>query len=297
MRCTGCILTILGLLTFNFMPVGAPNSARAQESSSCQAIVNQAFEALVDHCVGLGVNQICYAYGDVQVEFSENGDESSDDVPFTEPGDRVDITSLRSVRTAPLDVTAGDYGLAVMNLWADLPASYAHNPVTVVISGGVIVTNGVPESITAVPASDPISIVLAQSPAALYDYPGVTDPFALVSESETVADSLIVDGRSADGLWLRVDRTSTDDSGAIRATGWIAQSDVVTNDQFAALPVLDIALSPFQIMEVTLENPDQAALCPEAQPGLSITGPDDVPATLWINRVPFTVGEPFIVLE
>ena len=121
----------------------------------CSEFVELALEAVETSCEGLGRNQACYGYNQVNASFI---DEVEDDF-FTAPADISDVAALESIRTAGLNLDSGIWGVALMNIQANLPNTLPGQNVTFMLLGDVEVENSVdPE--TAFQPSDGIEITV-----------------------------------------------------------------------------------------------------------------------------------------
>jgi len=107
-------------------------TALAQESA-CPVIVQTALSEASDACGELGRNQVCY--GNVQLE----GEPKSgiEDFTLSEPGDIVDAAAVQTLRLSALDEAADTWGIAMMSLQANLPASLPGQNVTFLLFGDV----------------------------------------------------------------------------------------------------------------------------------------------------------------
>src|SRR5262245_36279681 len=85
-------LFILGIVVLSYMPA----SGLAQ--TSCPSLVEQAITALGDNCSALDRNSACYGYDNVEATFTE---EVTPDY-FVHPADRATLTTVDTLRTAPL---------------------------------------------------------------------------------------------------------------------------------------------------------------------------------------------------
>ena len=112
----------------------------AQEAS-CPALVRQALDAVAQVCSDLGRNSVCYGNTLIEATFDDTAD-----VRFEKPADYADIAALRTLRTFPLDETLGLWGVAVMNLQANLPDTLPGQGVKFLLYGDAVIENRVGDS-------------------------------------------------------------------------------------------------------------------------------------------------------
>src|SRR5687767_11050611 len=118
----------------------APLTGLAQsDAGACPALVEQALTDMGQNCDLLDRNSACYGYNRVDATFHES---ASDDF-FSKPADRSQISNLQSIATAPLDVDQDFWGIAVMNVQANVPNTLPGQAVTFVLLGDVKVDNAV----------------------------------------------------------------------------------------------------------------------------------------------------------
>ncbi len=112
-------------------PLGAQNQAL-----TCDQLVTLATNTAGTACEGLGRNQVCYGNRRVTVEFAPQNNP-----PFSNVGDRVELLSLRSISTAPLDQLTGDWGVAFLKAQANLPDALPGQNVTFLLFGDATLEN------------------------------------------------------------------------------------------------------------------------------------------------------------
>lgn len=167
------------------------------QTNNCSALLEEALLAVEDNCDGTGRNEACYGYNQVSASFV---DEVEDDF-FTQPSDISKIAKLETIRTAGLNLESGIWGVAMMNVQANIPNTLPGQNVTFMLMGDVEVENAVdPE--TAFQASDGIEItVIASSGANIRSGAGLN--FNVIGGARP-DDVLLADGISEDGDWFRV---------------------------------------------------------------------------------------------
>ncbi len=63
-------------------------------------------------------NTACYGYNHVVADFFTD---AFTPAAFDQPNDRIDLASLQSITTSPLDVTTSQWGIAVLKVQANRP--------------------------------------------------------------------------------------------------------------------------------------------------------------------------------
>lgn len=109
------------------------------QTEACPAIVEQALTALDTNCGDLNVNGICYGHSRVEAAFTTPQPVGF----FSLPGDRALVTALDSVRSGPLNLDSGDWGIAVLKIQADVPEASPGQGVIFLLLGETRVTNAV----------------------------------------------------------------------------------------------------------------------------------------------------------
>src|SRR5215207_8431591 len=128
-------LMILTLILFS----GAAVSTNAQEEPSCPSLVEQALSSVGGNCGDLARNSACYGYNDVTATFEE----TTAPVSFAAPSDRAELITLASIGTSPMDTALEKWGIALMNLQANLPETLPGQNTVFMLLGNAQVENAV----------------------------------------------------------------------------------------------------------------------------------------------------------
>src|SRR5262245_49490721 len=88
----------------NAQATGTPTALK------CDQIVPLAMKNLSSSCNSLDKDQICYGNNSISVEFLESADSSK--LQFSQVGDTIPLSALKSITTSPLDLKSGKWGLA-----------------------------------------------------------------------------------------------------------------------------------------------------------------------------------------
>jgi hypothetical protein len=122
-----------GLILFGILLV----SLHAVAQNTCSTLVDQAITSTAEQCVGMGRNQVCY--GNVNVNLIPQPDAPT--FTFEQVGDTADVTYMRSLKLAPLNEAQGIWGIAMMQLQADIPDTTPGQNVTFILFGDVEIGN------------------------------------------------------------------------------------------------------------------------------------------------------------
>ena len=123
-----------GLLTFLCL---APAVFAA---SVCPAIMESALDAVDAFCQDAGRNQACYGNVDMEVEAQPD----AGNFKFDEVGDIVNVSAIQRLKLSPMDEATDAWGVALMNLQANLPDTLPGQNITFLLFGDVEIENAVP---------------------------------------------------------------------------------------------------------------------------------------------------------
>lgn len=111
------------------------------QTASCPELVRTALAVASEACEGIGRNQVCY--GNIQLEGEPKA--GIEEFVLEAPGDMVDAASLQTLRLSALDEDADMWGIALMNLQANIPATLPGQNVTFLLFGDVEITDAMEE--------------------------------------------------------------------------------------------------------------------------------------------------------
>ncbi len=191
----------------------------AQDDSTCPILVQTAIDSVTTLCSGTGRNQVCYGNVQVTAAFSD----ASTNIAFSEPGDIANLVDIEAIQLSGMDIDANEWGVAMMQVQANLPDTLPGQNVTFVLFGDVEIETvpAPPELLATVSASGAINV--RSGPGTTY---GVVDAIAS-------GTALIANGRNDSADWLRVTLPETDDS------GWIAASLLRPDGDTADLQIVE----------------------------------------------------------
>jgi LysM repeat protein len=247
-----------------------PADAQLPTDLTCPAIVEQALSQLGTNCSGLERNSACYGYTRVDATFSQ----TVPDEFFTQPADKTELVSLQTIETAPLDTTLSEWGVAVMNVQADVPDTLPGQAVTFLLLGDTQVENAVAAGEI---FTGPVTAII-QAAADLRANPAADAPVVGQLPAGTVLE---FDSTSPDRAWLHV----TTDLGS----GWISSEAVNQTAAISSLPIEGGARSsPMQAFY--FRNGITALECQEAPSVLAVQSPDNITVNLTVNGADIRLG-------
>lgn len=239
----------------------AATTATAQDDT-CSATVAQALAAVQDGCSATARNQACYGY----VALSATPREGVENFTFSQEGDLVNVGDLSTLRLSALDTTANTWGIAMMKLQANLPATLPGQNVTFLMFGDVEIQNAVEPGGATVGITSNGGINIRNSPS--------TNGAVIGSLSN--GETLSANGRNADSTWLRIQIPDSD------SLGWVFAELVTPDGDVSVLPVVDASSEevPFQPMQAFY-----------FQTGISETTCDAAPADGILIQTPEGAGK------
>ncbi len=112
------------------------------QTDDCPEVVETALKSAADICNPLSRNAACYA--------SKTVDSVTFDNPrpadfFTAPGDRTELLKLREIHPQPLNPADNSFGVALLNIQANVPNTLPGQGVIFMLTGDAKLTNEVPE--------------------------------------------------------------------------------------------------------------------------------------------------------
>lgn len=240
--------------------------------SSCPQLVENALNAIGDNCGELSRNSACYGYNRVEASFTTEVTENF----FSTPSDRAQLTDLATLRTYPLDTVNEEWGVAVMNIQANLPNTVPGQGVLMMLVGDAEIRNDVPAA-DATTIGDPISTVtLAETN--LYSSPS--------SSSEIIGNLpvnavVLIDGVNTTRSWLRVVTDGT--------ISWVERDSLARLAAMDTLPVIG-ASTPAPMQAFYLSTGIGTSDCSEADPVIAVQSPEHITVDLTVNGVDIRVG-------
>ncbi len=238
--------------------------AAAQPALDCAARVRLLVETARLACAETGLNEACYGGGLASLD----GREGADEARFAAPGDKVPLGAVKTLRVGAGDEVEG-WGVALLRLRANLP----DGAVTLLAVGAVTVDN----------LSDKGTAYVGL-PVTVRERTGANvrlrpSPNAEIIAQLPTGQTLLADGRLADGSWVR-----------LLSGGWVAAALLRPDDRLADLEVTAAADYPpadrsaYAPMQRLRFRSQPAADCPDEPGGLIAQTPDAAsPVTLSVN--------------
>ena len=246
--------------------------AQAQTSNpACPALVELALSQVGNNCADLGRNSACYGFNKLTASFNQTVDPNF----FTRPSDRSDLARLQTIQTTPLDLGLGQWGIAVMNVQANVPNTLPGQAVTFLLLGDSDIENAVPASDDTVQA---VTVILQ----AMTDLRSSAQAASAVIG--TLAAGTVVDANaiSEDGSAIRL---RTENGG-----GWVNRDALNSNPTLDKLPkVKPNSDSPMQSFYFRT-RPGNNLECAQTPSVLTIQSPQHIKVNLTANGADIEMG-------
>lgn len=246
--------------------------AQVSPPGACPALVERALTALGDNCGSLQRNTACYGYDQVTSSFSVEVEPDY----FTHPADRAELTTLRTLQTAPLDLTNDRWGIAVLSVMANVPNTMPGQAVTFLVMGDAQIENQVaPEN--ALQPVDPLT-VLIQSDTEAYSQPNLSSDVLGLLPAGTLLEA---DALSRLGDWVRVLHNNL--------PAWARREAFVDPVALDALPIVtSTTRSPMQAFyfSTSFGQPQ----CNEAPNAVTVQSPQNIEVDLSVNGIDVRIG-------
>jgi uncharacterized protein YgiM (DUF1202 family) len=263
---------ILGLL------VVLPTAAATLQGGTCPPLVERALNEAGRECANLPRNSACYGFNQVSAQFSTEIAEGF----FSQPADTAELTTLQSISTAALDEALGRWGVAVLNVQANLPNSLPGQGVRFILFGESVLENAVPAD-QAVQAVTPVAISVTTA-ANLRSGPSRS---ANILGSAPAGTTLQAEGVSPDGAWLRVNSEQV-------GLAWVALEVITTEGDLSSLPVVTASSrSPMQAFQFRTGLGQIS--CEQAPSALMIQGPQGFQVSIEANGASITFGSTILL--
>ena len=248
------------------MLVFALLTADAQEAI-CYEIVARALLDLSEKCADLERNSLCVGHSQVDASFAEDSGLSE----FDTSGSRAPLTQLESLQTSGLDVGNGHWGVAIMNLQANLPQSRPGSGVIVLLGGDAALGHDVDVS-QIDEIGEPLSTVALESTTRFAQAATIAGELGQLQKEEIA----LVDARTSTGEWLRVVNDGT--------VSWVERSRLAPLQAMESLPLVDTP-DPFAMQAFSFSSASGMPECDAAEPVLVIQTPAETSVNLAVNGV------------
>ena len=241
-------------------------------AADCPTLVKQALAATDSLCKETGNNQACY--GNISLQAKPNS--QAENFVFSQPGDHVNIGDIRSLQLSPMTLDTGEWGVALMHVQANLPATSPNN-LLLLAFGDVFLENTAPIP-TALEGQVGDAFVNAR-------WLPNTSSRTLVALKPGQAVTVVE--RLADNSWVRI---NLPDSGE---TGWVKTELLKVTGNLNTLSVVDATQPNYRPMQAfTFKSATDKQNCAEIpQNGLLIQTPEGAgEVKLWINQIVIKLG-------
>ena len=261
-----------GILSTLLLLVLTASLAYADGEDQALTIFQTALDLAKQNCLELGRNEACYGHDFLTAEPRLEAEAFI----FKSVGDIEDLAKIQSLRLGGMDVTAGTWGIALMQLRANLPASHPEN-VTLVAFGDVMLENAVlPPTQAEIQVQAQQNVNVRQRPVMSAGVIGTLKP----EQTVTVVDRL------ADSSWLRVILPGTEQ------TGWVLSDLISAPSDLSHLNVTN-SDAPYiqEPMQAFYFSSGSTAISPLPDSGLLIQTPEGVgEVQLLINEINVQLG-------
>lgn len=126
----------IGATEAPILPTLVPGATSAI-NPTCPALVDDALERVGTLCADTRRNQACY--GNFLMDITQRP--NTQPVAFTRPGDIADLAVIQSLRTQPLNLINGTWGVGLLRFQANLPTTLPGQNVTMLVFGDVQIQN------------------------------------------------------------------------------------------------------------------------------------------------------------
>ncbi len=267
-RCFPIALSILIFVLLMSHNSSVPNNVSHAQTSdaACNDLVESALDSVANTCLNIGLNEVCYGNDHVSATLNDSS------MFFEAPGDIVPVTALDAIITRPVDLEANEWGIALMNLEADLPDG--NDSMRIVLFGDVEVTPTQVELIDDAPtcvysntAND--SMNMRAGPGTSYQVVDILDQ----------GDTLITTGQNTTGDWVR------------SARGWVyapfGTLDCGENTLRTIEDAADVYTSPMQAFTLQVSEDAQ---CQSAPSGMLVQTASGQTANIMVNNIEMRIG-------
>lgn len=247
-------------------------------NEACPALVEEALNALGENCGELGRNSACYGYDQVDSTFTI----SVEDDYFSQPADRAELVTLASVRTAALNLEEEEWGVAVMNVQANVPNTLPGQAVVFVLMGEAEVQNAVAaEEVT--PEVAPVTVRVAVSANVRSGAGTNTNIVGGAAAGTTFQADAVNEERN----WVRIIYNNR--------VAWISTQVLEAAAELERLPVAGApVVTPMQAFYFTTGT--GVPLCHEAPDVVTIRSPQNIEVDLTVNGANIRLGS-FVSLK
>jgi len=249
--------------------------------SDCPTLVNFALSSTSEFCAETGRNQACFGH----VNLSAEGQPDASNFEFIEVGDIVDVAAIRTLRLSTLDSTAGNWGVVLMKVQANLPNSAPGQNVTFMLFGDTELRNAA----NSVEDQNPPTLTATISSSINANVRVGPNSTMAVLASIPNGVAVTATGISSNSEWLRIILPDS----AVEQQGWISRQLVIPDGDTSTLNVIEPGQPQFGPMQAFyLTTGIGQPSCDEApENGLLVQTPKGVgEINLLVNEVEISMG-------
>jgi hypothetical protein len=255
-----------------------PVTAAHLQGGVCPPLVERALNEAGNLCATLPRNSACYGFNQVSAQFSGAVAEDF----FTRPADITDLTTLQSLNTAALDEALGRWGVAVLNVQANIPNSLPGQGVRFILFGDARLENAVPAEQALLPVT-PVEVTVVSS-ANLRSGPSTNTNVLGGAEA---GSTFPAEGLNPAGDWVRVNTPQV-------GLAWIARDLLNPAGDLASLPVItEESRSPMQAFQFRTGLGQIS--CDQAPSALMVQGPQGFKVQIEANGATIELGSTILL--
>jgi hypothetical protein len=266
------IWLVLGLILI------LPASAAYLQDQTCPPLVERALTEAGNQCADLPRNSACYGFNQVSARFTAEVAETF----FSRPADLSELTSIEAINTAALDESLGRWGVAVLNVQANVPNSLPGQGVRFILFGDVALENAVPAGQALLPVT-PVEVTV-RTRANIRSGPSTRTNVLAGIDAGTV---LAAEGINPAADWVLVN------AGQV-GLGWIFRDLISTAGDLGSLPlVTEQSRSPMQAFQ--FRTGLGRLSCDAAPAALVVQGPENFKVSITANSADITLGSTIVL--
>lgn len=243
----------------------------------CIPVVRQALQAVGNNCSAFDRNSACYGYNDVVASFVTTVSSGS----FSRPNDSEQLAAFERIETQPYDSANNTWGIALMNVQANLPDTFPGQNVVFMLLGDSEMENAV-EPGTAF-SSGVLVPVTTQVGSQLFAMPTIESSLMAIVPPGITLDA---DATSADSQWVRVTFRDT--------PGWLMREGLTVPDA-PTLPVFDPATSRTPMQAFYFRTGLGQIDCQQAPDTLVVQGPRGITVDITANGADIQLGSTILI--
>lgn len=253
--------------------------AQTDTTDQCPPIITEAISLASESCDDLGRNSACYGHNQVIASFTDEAQAED----FAQPADTAQLANIMTISTSALNVDESLWGLALMNVQANIPDTIPGQGVLFFLMGETTVENAVSAQPNMMPTDITISasqrVNIRSGAGRNFNPLGRAEPNSVWTAT----------GINEDFTWVRIAFGDTN--------GWVSRDLITPIDEtaFNLLPVVTTEMrSPMQAFYFTTGTGNPT--CRQAPDALVIQSPERLSVNLSINGATVRIGSTIVLL-